>query len=103
MSKPYPNQMVFIEDNYSNKQELMADIIKTVESLMKNKYMCLVRFEDAGIYVVDYCYDPLHTDFGSDRFVYMTAEEHDDLEFKREHPYDHCEWCEECSYHKDKE
>lgn len=62
-----------IEDYDDNDVMLMSDIGDVMRILVKNGYECLVRYEDCGIYILEYR-DSNHT-YGDDRFMSVSAKE----------------------------
>lgn len=72
--------LVFDKDNYKTKEELFIAIGNAVKMLIELEYECLVRYEDVGIYILEYCYNRLTLGGSCDRFIVATAEEEEQLD-----------------------
>jgi hypothetical protein len=57
----------------NNDAMLISDMSDMIYLLIKNGYECLVRYEDCGIYILEYR-DSDRT-YGADRFMSVSAEE----------------------------
>lgn len=51
------NSMSFDIENYEDEAELFQDVAKVMQVLVTNDYECAFRYEDTGIYVLEYAPD----------------------------------------------
>ena len=49
-----PNEMTFDRNLYDTEAEMWKDIAEFIEILLRNKYICTVRDEECGIYVIHF-------------------------------------------------
>lgn len=65
--------MIFDVKNYTSEQLMMVDVGMVMAAQARNGYECLFRYEDCGIYVLEF----LNGDksLGADRFMVVSAEE----------------------------
>lgn len=68
---------------YKTDGEFWCEVAQLICILTKQEYQVLFRYEDCGVYVIDIAYDPHKEDFGDDRFMKVTAEEEEDILWKR--------------------
>lgn len=59
-----PNSMSFDIDNYKNAEDMWKDIGKFLQILIHNDNIAVVRYDDCGIYVVEYEHDENHEAYG---------------------------------------
>ena len=80
---PVAPQIVFDIKNYENESMMMIEVGMIMSTLRRNGYQCLFRYDDCGIYVLEF----LDEDYslGANRFVVLTAEEEEELYFNRTH------------------
>lgn len=83
MKEINPNYIAMVRDNYSNDQEFAQAISEAVLLFTKNNYQVLISHEDLGVYRLDYADDPYHTDYGSERFMYVTLDEEENIQYSR--------------------
>lgn len=67
------------KQNYKTEEEFFSALSKLIDVLTKANYDCLVKYEDLGIYVIQYCYNENALDGCCDRFVPVTVEEADKI------------------------
>lgn len=84
MKEINPSYIAMVRDNYSSNQEFAQAIGEAILLFIKNKYQVLISHEDCGVYRLDYADDPYHTDYGSERFMYVTFDEEEDIQCLRE-------------------
>ena len=65
--------MTFDVKNYTSEQLMMVDVGMVMAAQTRNGYECLFRYEDCGIYVLEF----LNGDksLGADRFMVVSPEE----------------------------
>lgn len=76
--------IAFDRSKYKSDEEFKLAIATLLLQLTKNEYEVLFRYEDCGIYIVDYCYDSYIPGLGADRYMLVTSEEESELLAKRE-------------------
>lgn len=67
------NQITFELKNYESEQMMMLEVGSVMSALVRNDYECLFRYEDCGIYILEF----LDGDksLGADRFIVVSADE----------------------------
>ena len=56
--KRAPNTMTFCLDHYNdNEFAMMTDVSNVLKALTKNEYKCVFRYEDCGVYVLEFGYE----------------------------------------------
>jgi hypothetical protein len=63
------------KQGYKTEEEFDIALSKLIKILTKSNYDCLVKYEDMGIYVVEYCYNENALDGSCDRFIPVSIEE----------------------------
>lgn len=76
--------IAFDRSKYRSDEEFELAIATLLLQLTKNDYEVLFKYEDCGIYVVDYCYNPYMPELVADRYMLVTSEEEEDLLVRRE-------------------
>ena len=71
--------IAFDKDKYPSVEEMFDDISVMTQILIKNEYEVLLRYEDCGIYVLEYC-DSRDSRLGGDRFTTVTEDEYEVLQ-----------------------
>lgn len=71
----------FCRDNYKNDYLMWQDIGKALEVLIKNEYNCSVKYEDFGIYSIEFDYSDC--DIANNFLYWLSAEEADLIDEKR--------------------
>ena len=74
--------VAFDLNNYENEMEMMVDIVNVMTALVHNGYEVLFRYEDCGIYVVEFL--PSDYSLGENRFMVVTPEEEEEIYFNRD-------------------
>lgn len=64
-------------DNYKGEEDLFNDVARLMRVLIKNDYQCSFRYEDVGIYVLDYGYG--NPDFGAPMIYWLEPDQVDCL------------------------
>ena len=72
-------QISFDKEKYKNEELMWADIVDVSRILIKQDYEVLIRYEDCGVYILEYAYDPDKVP-GCDMFMVVTYEEADMIE-----------------------
>ena len=62
-----------IKDYENDDIMMMSDVGEMIRILVKNGYDCLFRYDDCGIYVLEY--QSRNYSLGADRFLTVTADE----------------------------
>lgn len=79
------NEMIFDEDKYGSREDMWHDILTVTKALTHNGYAVMTQYEDCGIYTVEYSHSRANADeFGSERFMKVTADEAEAVEKMRE-------------------
>ena len=76
--------MSFDIQNYENETMMMLEVGNVMAALVRNGYQCLFRYEDCGIYILEYAEG--NREYGAYRFMYVSPEEEEDVYFRRENP-----------------
>ena len=76
--------IAFDRDKYKTEEEFYAEIGKQLDILAKQDYIVRFRYECSDIYILDYCYDNNHTEYGADRFLLVTLDEEEEVLSRRE-------------------
>lgn len=71
------NSISFCEDNYESKEKLFSDVAKISEILTRNGYQMSFRYEDAGVYTLEFNYDDI--EYGTPRIYWLDSEQVDCL------------------------
>lgn len=71
------NTITFDIARYANEEEFWADISKTIQILTTNSYDIQFRYEDCGIYVLNYDY--VSTDLAHDKLIWLSMDEYEDF------------------------
>ena len=85
MSKISAPYIAVERDKYKSDEDTWKAISDVCKVLIENENQILLTYEDCGIYRIDYEHDPCCEDWGSDRFMYVTADESADILEKREY------------------
>ncbi len=78
------NSIAVCKDKCKNDAEFWFAIAQLIRFLTEQDYQVLFRYEDCGVYVIDIAHDQHKEDWGSDRFMKVTANEEEDILWKRE-------------------
>ena len=76
--------VVVDREKYKSEEELWKAIASVCKVLLENENQLLLTYEDPGIYCVDYAHDPQYEEWGSNRFMYVTADESEIILNRRE-------------------
>lgn len=71
--------IAFDKSKYNTEEEFYIAFSKQLELLTEQDYIVLVRYEGGDIYVISYCYDNMHEDYGADRFMLVSSDEEDEV------------------------
>ena len=71
--------IAFDSKEAKTQTEMWADIAKMLEILIRNKYICVVRYEDCGIYLLEYGNDD--ESYGTPYPYWMTPEQYETVDF----------------------
>lgn len=80
---PMAPHIAFDIKNYENESMMMIEVGMIMSTLLRNGYQCLFRYEDCGIYVLEFLEED--RSWGANRFAVLTAEEEEELYFNRTH------------------
>jgi hypothetical protein len=69
---------------YKSEEELWKAIASVCKVLLENENQLLLTYEGIGIYCISYDHDPLHGEWGVNRFMYVTADESEIILDRRE-------------------
>ena len=79
------NKIVICNDKYKEPEDFWIDVVKIIDTLTKQDYEVLFRYEDCGIYTVEFAYDPsVVPEFEAERFLKVTQDEEDKILFERD-------------------
>lgn len=68
------HSIAFDISNYDNDEsKLFADIGKILQILVLNDYQCAVRYDDCGIYIIEYNYD--NPEIGTPMIYWLNEEQ----------------------------
>lgn len=78
--------VAFDLSDYKNEKELMNDISMFMLIVMRGGNECRVRYEDCGVYVIEYGHDNngCDDDWGNDRLMWVSSDEEDDIRAARQ-------------------
>lgn len=78
--------MIFDVKNYTSEQLMMVDVGMVMAAQARNGYECLFRYEDCGIYALEF----LNGDksLGADRFMVVSAEEEEMVYDSRDNDFE---------------
>lgn len=62
---------------YESKDEMFIDISKVMDILTKNEYQCAFKYEDCGVYVLEFGYN--NEKFGSPMIHWLDSEQEECL------------------------
>ena len=79
-------QISFDSEKYENEELMWADIVNVSRILIRQNYEVLIRYEDCGVYILEYAYDPNELP-GCDMFMCVTPDEADMIETHRMNPF----------------
>lgn len=71
-------------EKYKSEEELWKAISSVCKVLLENENQLLLTYEGLGIYRIDHAHDPQYEEWGSDRFMYVTADESEIILNRRE-------------------
>lgn len=60
-------------DDYDSKDDMFKDVSSLLNILTKNGYQCAFRYEDVGVYVLEFDHD--NPDFGSPMIHWLDDEQ----------------------------
>lgn len=78
-----PRYMSFDIKNYDSELTMMVEVGNVLAALVRNDYECLFRYEDCGIYVLEYA--DKDRSLGSPYFAYITEDDELELNWLRNH------------------
>lgn len=78
-----PRHMSFDIKNYDSELTMMVEIGNVLAALVRNDYECLFRYEDCGIYVLEFA--DKDRSLGSPHFAYITEDDELELNWLRNH------------------
>lgn len=70
-------QISFSLDKYESKDEMYEDIAKAMDILTRNDYQCAFRYEDCGVYILEFDYD--NAEFGTPMIYWLDSDQEDCL------------------------
>lgn len=85
MSKISAPYIAVERDKYKSDEDMWKAISDVCKVLLENENQILLTYEDCGIYRIDYTHDSSYEDWGSERFMCVTANESEDILEKREY------------------
>lgn len=71
--------IAFDKSKYDTEEEFGIAFSRQIELLTEQDYIVLVRYEEEDIYVINYCYDNIHNDYGADRFMLVSSDEEGEI------------------------
>lgn len=71
--------VVVDREKYKSEEELWKAITSICKVLLENENQLLLTHEGLGIYRIDYAHDPSYEDWGSQRFMCVTADESENI------------------------
>lgn len=77
-----PRHMSFDIKNYDSELTMMVEVGNVLAALVRNDYECLFRYEDCGIYVLEFA--DKDRSLGSPYFAYITEDDELGLNWLRE-------------------
>lgn len=78
------NEIVLCKDNYNTEKEFKEAIANQLQLLFDNNYEVLVSREDGFAVIMEFTHDHRSDDWGTDRFMLVTADEEADILYDRE-------------------
>ncbi len=81
INAPY---VVVDREKYKSEEELWKAITSICKVLLENENQLLLTHEGLGIYRIDYAHDPSYEEWGSQRFMCVTADESEIILDRRE-------------------
>ena len=78
------NSITLCMDKYKTEGDFWVTVSQLIHILTEQDYQVLFRYDDCGVYVIEIAHDQHKYDFGSDRFMKVTAEEEEDILWNRE-------------------
>ena len=78
-------QISFDSEKYKNDDLMWDDIFSVSKVLIKQDYQVLIRYEDCGVYILEYAYEPNKLP-GCDMFMCVTPDEADMIDMHRMNP-----------------
>lgn len=76
INTPY---VVVDREKYKSEEELWKAITSICKVLLENENQLLLTHECLGIYRIDYAHDPSYEEWGSQRFMCVTADESENI------------------------
>lgn len=71
--------ITFDSHKYPDLNEMFKDVSAMMQTLIRNDYEVLFRYDDCNIYILEYC-DSCHNYLGGDRFETVTEDEYEMLQ-----------------------
>lgn len=69
--------MTFALERYESREEMMRDVTRFIDVLLKNDFTMSIRHEDNAIIIVEYSHDENIEYYGGPHLIWATAEEVD--------------------------
>lgn len=69
---------IVLDSNEIKPKEFWKDVSELIRILSKYNYDVLVRYDDCGVYIIEYCVNP-KMEFGNERFEKISEEEYEKL------------------------
>ena len=79
--------ITFDSHKYPDLNEMFKDVSAVMQTLIRNDYEVLFRYDDCNIYVLEYC-DSRDSRLGGEYFVTVNDEEYEMLQDYRYHKTD---------------
>lgn len=77
--------VAIMRDKYKSDEDMWKAISDVCKIFLENENQLLLTYEDPGVYRIDYAHDPSYEDWGSERFMCVTADESEYILDRREY------------------
>lgn len=78
-------RIVLVKNDYQEDSDFWEDISKLTDVLTKHGYDVLFKYDDVGVYTIDYAYNPeKNAEFGAERFMEITQQQQEKILAERE-------------------
>lgn len=57
LSEETANRITFDVSKYGSEEEMFREVMKVVQVLIAQEYICILSYDDVGIYCLDFNYD----------------------------------------------
>lgn len=79
------NSLTVCRDNFKSQEEFERMVGEVVMTLLKNRQIAVVRYDEPGLGIVDIEFNPDEQAYGADYPVWLTCEEQETIYCERAH------------------